>query len=359
MILHGWEDSSKKGFIPELVKTLKGKKYYPYAIDFPNTNEPEFEKWLEEAEKEIKRIGEENLSIVGHSMGGLLALKLAEKYKINKLVLVAPVGSNPSKEYFENVGKELNKKDLEIFRKYQDRGLDVSKIKSNSNEIVFLFGKKDRWVNEEIREFYNKNFKDIAKIEIFDNYGHMSDSEGIKKLPEVEKLFDNLDVQEDKAKDKKKSIADKKEEKTEEHKPKAEEKKEVKKKHEAVASSFSVPVSKRHAMYILKFIKNKKIDEAVADLEHVIKFKKAVPFKGEIPHRKGMMSGRYPIIASKEFIRMLKGLKGNCIVNGMDLDKTKISFGIANWASRPSKRGGGRAKRSHITMKAIEAGNNK
>ena len=64
-------------------------------------------------------------------------------------------------------------------------------------------------------------------------------------------------------------------------------------------------------MYICNFIRGKKIDSAISDLELVIKKKKAVPFKGEIPHRRdlGVMSGRYPINASKIFIQILKGLR--------------------------------------------------
>jgi ribosomal protein L22 len=139
---------------------------------------------------------------------------------------------------------------------------------------------------------------------------------------------------------------------------KAEEKKhevKVTKKEEAVAKGVSVHMSKRQGMYISRFIKGKKIDQAIKDLEEVILLKRAVPFKGEIPHRKGkgMMSGRYPVNASKIFIQLLKALKGNSTVNGLDLDKTRIYFAHSTFASRPSRRQG-KAKRAHITLKAKE-----
>lgn len=144
---------------------------------------------------------------------------------------------------------------------------------------------------------------------------------------------------------------------------KMEEKKEVKetkkekqvitKKEEAVARGVSLHMSKRHGMYIGSFIKGKKIDQAMEELNEVIKLKRAIPFKGEIPHRKGMMSGRYPVNASKLFIQLLKALKGNCIVNGLDLEKTRIFFVHSTLASRPSRKLG-KAKRAHITLKAKE-----
>ncbi len=133
------------------------------------------------------------------------------------------------------------------------------------------------------------------------------------------------------------------------------------KKDKAVARGDSLHISKRHGMYICSFIKGKSIDSAIENLEKVILLKKAVPFKGEIPHRKGkgMMSGRYPVSAAKIFIPMLKSLKGNVVVNGMDLSKTIISSASTHLAPRPARRGGEYGKRAHVILEAREAKSNK
>ena len=129
----------------------------------------------------------------------------------------------------------------------------------------------------------------------------------------------------------------------------------ITKKDEAVTKGVSLHLSKKHCMYISSFIKNKTIDGAISDLEEVIKFKRAIPFKGEIPHRKGkMMSGRYPIKASKSFISLLKTLKGNVLVNQMDLDKTRIHSSSPSWASRPMRRGNVQGKRTNVVIVAKE-----
>lgn len=77
--------------------------------------------------------------------------------------------------------------------------------------------------------------------------------------------------------------------------------------------------------------------------------------KGEIPHRKGkIMSGRYPINATKQFIKLLKQLAANANVNGLEIEKAKIEC-KANRASRPYKRfGSERFKRTHVTLKLKE-----
>ena len=95
-------------------------------------------------------------------------------------------------------------------------------------------------------------------------------------------------------------------------------------------------------------------------LEEVTRFKRAIPMIGEIPHRSepGMMSGRYPIKACKEIIQVLKGLKGNVIVNQMDLEKTRITIASASWASRPHMKGGARFKRTNVNLVAKEVQSN-
>jgi len=133
------------------------------------------------------------------------------------------------------------------------------------------------------------------------------------------------------------------------------------KKEEAIAKGTNLSASKKHCMYICSFIKNKSVDQAIKELNEVIILKRVIPMKGEIPHRSapGIMSGRYPINASKQFIYLLKALKGNIIANGLDLDKARISFASATWASRPSRRGGTRFKRAFVLLKAKEFDNQK
>ena len=145
-----------------------------------------------------------------------------------------------------------------------------------------------------------------------------------------------------------------KEEKKEETKKSSKKEPAKVKKYEAIAHGLNLPISKKHSMFICKFIKNKRIDDAISDLTQVIDFKKAVPFKGEIPHRKGGFVGRYPINASGYFVNLLKSLKGNVIVNGLELEKTKICLASASWARRPARSRGRSAKRTNIILKAKE-----
>ena len=127
------------------------------------------------------------------------------------------------------------------------------------------------------------------------------------------------------------------------------------KKTEAIVNARDLPVSTKHAIAICNYIRRKDIDKAISMLEEVGKMKKAIPMKGEIPHRKGkIMSGRYPVKAVGEFIRLLKSLKANAIANELELEKYVI-FCKANVAARPYRRFGTmKFKRTHVTLKLIE-----
>ena len=148
----------------------------------------------------------------------------------------------------------------------------------------------------------------------------------------------------------KKDIEAKAEEETKEEKKKTEKKRDIPKKTEAVVNGKDLGISKKHSMAICDFIRGKNPDDMITQLEKVVKLKMPIKMKGEIPHRKGkMMSGRYPVNASKVFIKLLKSLSANSQVNG--LDNPIIALAKADDASRPFKRGGSmRFKRTNVLL---------
>lgn len=156
---------------------------------------------------------------------------------------------------------------------------------------------------------------------------------------------------------------EKTEEKKEEEKPlKEKEKKKAEekpKKQEAKVKGIDLRISPKKAAALCKFIKGKKIDRVLEEMEMVAKKKTAIPIKGEYPHKKNIASGIYPFKAAKNFIKLLKQLKANSIVNGLDEDKTIIAIAKADIASKPYKSRSRRAKRTHILLITRERGGKK
>ena len=136
---------------------------------------------------------------------------------------------------------------------------------------------------------------------------------------------------------------------------KKEEKKQAPKKEEVSALGRNLDASLKHSMAVCKFIKGMGIEQAIEQLTLVIKKKRAVPMKGEIPHRHGnIMAGRYPVSTSTAIIGVLKTLRGNCVAHGLSLEKARITYASPSWAVRPARRGGRLGKRTHILIKVRE-----
>jgi len=172
---------------------------------------------------------------------------------------------------------------------------------------------------------------------------------------ESKKVEKGKETEKPETKDKKQEEKPEKvEEKKEEEKKKKEDKKKIKEsgKKEAIVNGRDLPLSKKHCVALCDFIRGKKIEQAMNDLQEVTKMKKAVPMKGEIPHRRGrIMSGRYPVNAAERFIKLLRQLSANATNNDMDLDEGIIEC-KADQANRPYKRFGSmKFKRSHVTLK--------
>ncbi|MDP1729251.1 MAG: uL22 family ribosomal protein [archaeon] len=143
------------------------------------------------------------------------------------------------------------------------------------------------------------------------------------------------------------------------HEPKEEKKVqpkkvEHKKKDSACIRGLGLSISTKEGLHICDMIRYKKIDTAIKMTEEVTKMKRAVRMHNrECGHKKGMMGGRYPVNASLEFVRLLKNLRATAIYNGMEIENSIISECKTDMASRPYKRGGAKAKRSHVFIKLI------
>lgn len=127
----------------------------------------------------------------------------------------------------------------------------------------------------------------------------------------------------------------------------------LKVKDKAIVNAYSLKISLKHSKFICKMIKRKTIPHAIKLLENVVKGKQPVKMTGlEVGHQKGkgISGARFPKNASNAIIDILKQLKANSIVNG--IEEPIITIAMANQASAPFKKGGRRAKRAHLHFEA-------
>lgn len=196
----------------------------------------------------------------------------------------------------------------------------------------------------------------MAEKQIKEKIIEKAEKEIAKEVKEIEEKVAEDKITQKKADEEIKEEINKEIEKIEASEKKVETKKENKpKKTEAVVNARNLPISTKHSIAICNMIRNKEIDKALLLLEQAEQKKIPVPMRGEIPHRKGIMSGRYPITALGHFIKSLKSLKANALINELELEKYRI-FCKANLASRPYRRfGKGKFKRTHLTLKLMQS----
>jgi large subunit ribosomal protein L22 len=105
----------------------------------------------------------------------------------------------------------------------------------------------------------------------------------------------------------------------------------------AKAKANELNMSPKHSIEIAGFIRHQRVNDAIAYLHEVVKLKKAIPFRRfnrNVAHKRGLPgnwdAGRYPVKASKEYIRLLESVKKNAEYIGLDPENLEIIHATAN-----------------------------
>lgn len=105
----------------------------------------------------------------------------------------------------------------------------------------------------------------------------------------------------------------------------------------AKAKANELNMSPKHSIEIAGFIRHKRVNDAIAYLNDVVRLKKALPFRyfnRNVAHKRGLPgnwdAGRYPVKASREYIRILESVKKNAEYLGLDAENLEIIHASAN-----------------------------
>ena len=98
----------------------------------------------------------------------------------------------------------------------------------------------------------------------------------------------------------------------------------------AKAVGNSLQISPKHAVELCRELRGKKLDVAKSYLENVINMDQPVPFKRhnkQVGHRKGLKgwpTGRYPVKAATQILKVLENAEANAEYKGLDTENLKI-----------------------------------
>ncbi|OVE75082.1 hypothetical protein BVX95_00330 [archaeon D22] len=192
IMIHGYKSSSSKEFYETYQNEFDKLKINSIVFDLTGHGKSsgvfETQKvsdWISDADKIHEYIverGYKNISIIGSSLGGLIAIDIASKHKIQKLILRAPL-VDFSRKIHSKYGRLIK---IKLFvaalfmKKYRDMykfANDATKYnlfekaRSIKSRTLILHGNKDGVIPFQSSERLNKCIKN-SRLVILDNADH-------------------------------------------------------------------------------------------------------------------------------------------------------------------------------------------
>jgi len=168
IFLQSWYSEITDNWYSWLKVELDKKGYQTHFIDLPEMRKdvPDMSKMI--AQIEAFGFIDKDTTLIGHSLGCLLAMRLAEKYVIDKMILVSGWDFDDLTEGHKTFW--LNK-------------IDHTKIKSHVKKTYVIHSDNDPYITKITAEDMSKRFG--ADFILVPNGGHLNAKSGITKLPQL------------------------------------------------------------------------------------------------------------------------------------------------------------------------------
>lgn len=166
LLLHAWCATSKDHWYPWLSRELINQRFDVYIPQLKDKDSPTLKDWTKSVFKNVEL--DKNTIVIGHSLGSVLGLRLAERYEIKKLVLVS------GWDFWDLTPEH------ETFFKTR---IDHSKIKENVKERLIIHSDTDPYITSWQAKGFAKRL--CAKFILIEGKGHFTKEDGVEKLPEV------------------------------------------------------------------------------------------------------------------------------------------------------------------------------
>ncbi len=170
-IIHGWGGNPESNWFPWLKKELEAKNIKTAILAMPDSDLPKMNAWLSRMQKEIFN-PDENVYLVGHSLGGIAILRYLEALPEGKQIGGAVLAAG----FSESIGtKEIDN--------FFDKPVDYGKIKKSAKKITAINSDNDPFVPIKQGEILRDRLN--AKLVILKNAYHMNWRNNFFKMPEV------------------------------------------------------------------------------------------------------------------------------------------------------------------------------
>lgn len=171
LILPGWYQKPSDNWYPWLKDELEKKDYQVFLPDLPtiHTDLPDLQQMLDSVEK--LRAVDQSTVVIGHSLGCLLAMRIAERQKYQQMILVA--------------GWDFNDLTSE-HRLFWQSSIDHSKIKQNVKKIYCISSDNDPYITAFQAEEMSKRLS--GKFILIPGAGHFVSKTRTTQIPKISEL---------------------------------------------------------------------------------------------------------------------------------------------------------------------------
>lgn len=168
ILFQSWYSEISDNWYGWLKAELTKKGYQTHFIDLPEMRKdvPDMGKMI----TQIESFGfiDKYTTLIGHSLGCLLAMRLAEKYVIEKMILASGWD-------FDDLTEE--------HKTFWANKIDHAKIKSHVRKIYVIHSDNDPYITKITAEDMSKRLG--AEFILVPNGGHLNAKSGITKLPQI------------------------------------------------------------------------------------------------------------------------------------------------------------------------------
>lgn len=171
-IIHGFQGTPNGGWRPYLMRELEKHDIYACSLPMPSPEAPKLDEWLEEINHYVDMNKNDEIYLVGHSLGGTAILRYLEEYtspNIKGAILV----STPC---HQNANEKI--------RDFLSSDFDWTKMKNKIPKVVVIHGDNDPFVP--VSEAQKTTQELEGKLILISNGKHLNDeSAGFTELPEA------------------------------------------------------------------------------------------------------------------------------------------------------------------------------
>lgn len=171
-LFHGTGGHSKENWFPWMRKELESRGYETVIPDFPDADAPLPEKWYPVLDALVDQVEPDSI-VIGHSLGGLIALRFLERIHtiINVVALVSPtLGIMPIKY-------------IEGDHPFLEGGCDWDVIRSHTQHSIVFHSDNDPFVCMANGERAAQELG--VELSFVANAGHFNEKAGFTEFPQL------------------------------------------------------------------------------------------------------------------------------------------------------------------------------